>query len=263
MISDCSAILAWFAQVPGGWCASVSRWHEAVCLLTCLVVLSVAACSDSPGDSDGPEPVPVAPGTDAPLRLDTALPLEDDGPTSPDPGSTGNAPPSTLPPATVGAAGSVDEADPAPVPETEMGTEPVSSTDEAGGKDEVTDPVPEGEQSGADAAAEPSGRRPAGEIDLLLSGPFRPDTEVRVDRGEIRAITTRTVAPGRRLVYALEAVVGQTLTAALDAPSGVWLELSLGDDVVVSRAGWKRSRRRAVRGGWGWSPRSMISTTTR
>ena len=129
----------------------------------------------------------------------------------------------------------MDEPDPAPVPETEVGTDPGASTDEPGGKDEVTDPVPEGEPSGVDAAAEPSGRRPAVAIDLLLSGPYRPDTEVLFDRGEIRAITTGTVAPGRQSVYALEAVVGQTLTAVLDAPSGIWLEVTLDDDVVVSR----------------------------
>ena len=202
------------------------------------MVLSVAACSGSPGGSDDPVPFPAAPGTEAGSTAteDAPLRLEGDGTASPDRASTPSAPPSTLPAATARSEGSIDEADIATVPETDPGTESGSATVDAGTKNEVTEPVPEGEAPDVDAAPEPSGSRPAPTTDILLSGPYRPDIELRVDRGEISATATGTVAPRRRLVYALEAAVGQTLTAALDAPPGVWLELRLGDDVVVSES---------------------------
>ncbi|MDE0170217.1 MAG: polysaccharide deacetylase family protein [bacterium] len=216
----------------------MSRWRAAAYMVTGLVVLSVAACSESPPTPDGAESISVLPGTmvESTTTADVPLSLEADGTTSPDRGSAGGAVASTSPAATAGAdAGSV-ESDPAPIPETDRGTDAASSTDDAGSENEVAEPVSEGELSRADTVPAPSGSLPAPTTDILLEGPYRPDIQVRVDRGEIRAIANGTVAPRCRLVYAVEAAVGQTLTAALDAPSGVWLELRLDDDVLVSEA---------------------------
>ena len=68
---------------------------------------------------------------------------------------------------------------------------------------------------------------------IQVSGSYRPDMSVRVDDGVIEAIVTGT-AGSRPQVYALAALAGQKLEAALLAPSGVGLEIHHEDEVLYS-----------------------------
>lgn len=110
------------------------------------------------------------------------------------------------------------------------------------------------------AALEPGVVEPGPVNKLLLSGSYRPDIDIRFDAGETRAIVFGSVGLRRRQVYVLEAAAGQLLTASLHARPGVWLDVRLGDDVILSAAEETRRVEATLPSGGGWRV-SVVSSS--
>ena len=68
---------------------------------------------------------------------------------------------------------------------------------------------------------------------LALPGPDLPKVAIQFDPGAIGAIVAGTIQFRQRQTYTAYMLAGQAFTATLDAPVGVWLDVRLGDDVVV------------------------------
>ncbi|WP_419919176.1 polysaccharide deacetylase family protein [Candidatus Poriferisocius sp.] len=69
---------------------------------------------------------------------------------------------------------------------------------------------------------------------LPLPDPDLPDIEIRFDPEEIGTIVAGSIGFRHRQTYAAHIGAGQLFTATLDAPTGVWLDVRLGDHVVAS-----------------------------
>ena len=70
--------------------------------------------------------------------------------------------------------------------------------------------------------------------DKPLPGPERPAIEVRFDPGAVGSAESGSIDFRERQAYTVQASEGQPLTAILDAPLGVWLDVRLDDLVVTS-----------------------------
>lgn len=69
--------------------------------------------------------------------------------------------------------------------------------------------------------------------DVPRPGPGRPVIDVRFDPGAVSAAQSGSIDFRERQTYTVQASEGQPLTATLDAPAGVWLDVRL-DDLVVA-----------------------------
>ena len=72
--------------------------------------------------------------------------------------------------------------------------------------------------------------------DLPLPDPERPAIDIRFAPGALSATETGSIRFRERQTYTVQAAQGQAFTATLDAPLGVWLDLRLGEEVVLSAA---------------------------
>ena len=70
--------------------------------------------------------------------------------------------------------------------------------------------------------------------DLPLPGPELPDVDVRFEPGAVSAAVSGSIEFRQRQTYTLQAAAGQAFTATLGAPIGVWLDVRLGDEVIVA-----------------------------
>ncbi len=70
-------------------------------------------------------------------------------------------------------------------------------------------------------------------LDLPLPGPESPEVDVRFDPGTVGAIVAGTLEFRGRQTYSVHMSEGQTFTATLDAPVGIWLDMRLDDHVVA------------------------------
>ena len=258
MLRGHSAFLTRFAPLLGGWFAPVRGWRRAAIPVVVLAFLSLVACSDIPSDSEGPEPVSdpveaVVQSNDAAEQAGppatVVAPTPDDGRAS----TTTTLTHPTTAPSSEGEA--IREGDSAPItePDTEPGTRPPAD-DEEGVPAIVEDPGPDRADTPSDG--ERSNLWPA--TDILLSGSYRPDMDVRLDGGEIHATVNGSVGPNRRQFYTFHAADGQSFIASVDARQGVWIELWLGDEVIVSED--EQSQRVETTLGRGGPWRVVVST---
>ena len=236
LIRDHSAFLARFAWLLGGRFAPVNRWWKVAYPVAGMALVCMGACADSPSRSGAPESIPIPAETvvesiEAP---DDASPPEGGGTPTQDDDHDGTIATWTLP-ATPPASEEdvVPEEDPSPIPEPGGVPEIVSSTD---GEEEVPDTVEDHRPNRVETEPEVAGDRLLPATDILASGSYRPDIDVRFDDGEIHATVTGSIGPDRRLVYTVHASEGKSLVAALDARQGVWIDLRLGEQVIVSEA---------------------------
>ncbi len=72
--------------------------------------------------------------------------------------------------------------------------------------------------------------------DTPLPGPQRPAVDVRFEAGAVSASESATIAFRERQTYTVHASAGQSFTAVLRAPLGVWLDVRLDRLVVASAA---------------------------
>ena len=72
--------------------------------------------------------------------------------------------------------------------------------------------------------------------DLPLPDPGLQDIDVRFDPGAVSAAVSGSIQFRQRQTYTLQAAAGQTFTATLAAPTGVWLDVRLGDEVIAAAA---------------------------
>ena len=70
--------------------------------------------------------------------------------------------------------------------------------------------------------------------DLPLPGPELPDVDVRFEPGAVSAAVSGSIEYRQRQTYTVQAAAGQTFTATLGAPTGVWLDVRLGDEVIAA-----------------------------
>ena len=70
--------------------------------------------------------------------------------------------------------------------------------------------------------------------DLPLPGPELPDVDVRFEPGAVSAAVSGSIEFRQRQTYTLQAAAGQAFTATLGAPTGVWLDVRLGDEVIAA-----------------------------
>ena len=70
--------------------------------------------------------------------------------------------------------------------------------------------------------------------DLPLPGPELPDVDVRFEPGAVSAAVSGSIDFRQRQTYTLQAAAGQAFTATLGAPTGVWLDVRLGDEVIAA-----------------------------
>lgn len=126
-----------------------------------------------------------------------------------------------------------------------------SGSEDSGSQEKLPAASPEEKPDTGTTAPRP-GITAAAPVNILLSGPYRPDIDVRFDGGEIRAIVTGTVGLQRRQVYEVEAAAGQRFMAVLDAGPGVWLDLRLGDDVILSEADQRQQAEATLPSGGAW-----------
>ncbi len=70
--------------------------------------------------------------------------------------------------------------------------------------------------------------------DLPLPGPELPDVDVRFEPGAVSAAVSGSIEFRQRQTYTLQAAAGQAFTATLGAPTGVWLDVRLGDEVMAA-----------------------------
>ena len=233
VLRDHSASLTWFALALGGWFAPVKRWWKVAYPVAGLALLSVVACSDAPGDSGGPDSVPGPAETIVgSAEAAEAIPPESRATPTPDDGNDGTTPTSTVPVAGSASEEHVIEEKGSP-PITEPDRVP-DSTLSAGDEEEVLATVEDTGPDRVDTAPEVSGISLWPSTDILLSGPYRPDMDVQFGDGEIHATATGSIGPDRRVVYTVHASAGQSLLAVLGARQGVWIELRLGEEVMVS-----------------------------
>ena len=132
--------------------------------------------------------------------------------------------------------------------------DPVVSNTDTG--DAVVTVVASTEETGTPDPDGTPQESPAGGPVLLnniqVSGSYRPDMSVRVDDGVTVAIVTGTVG-SRPQMYALPAVTGKKLEAALVAPPGVGLEVRHEDEVLyTSHDGARRLETTLAGGGDLW-----------
>ena len=235
------------------------RHRGAPYLLVLAALVSVAACSAPGEDRSEPSPtssVSVAVVEEVEGATETTLPGSDTTP-QPDGGTSGSS-------TTVREAAARDATEPAgdgdvgarsPDPVEEVEAPPSASrsgSEESGIEEELPTSSPEQEPDTQTNAPERGMAAPTPDNNILLSGPYRPDIDVRFDGGEIRAVVTGTVGPQRPQVYAVEAAAGQRFTATLDARPGVWLEVWLGDDVILSEAEQQQRVEAALPSGGAW-----------
>ncbi len=69
---------------------------------------------------------------------------------------------------------------------------------------------------------------------LPLPGPDRPDIQVAFKPGTTTALLSGTIQFRQRQAHMVEASGGQWLIATLNAPLGVWLDIRLDDEVIIS-----------------------------
>ena len=69
---------------------------------------------------------------------------------------------------------------------------------------------------------------------LPLPGPGLPDIDIRFDPGAVSATASGSIQFRQRQTYTLQAAAGQAFTATLAAPTGVWLDVRLGDTVIAA-----------------------------
>ena len=70
--------------------------------------------------------------------------------------------------------------------------------------------------------------------DLPLPGPELPDVDVRFEPGAVSAAVSGSIEYRQRQTYTVQAAAGQAFTATLGAPTGVWLDVRLGDEVIAA-----------------------------
>ena len=71
-------------------------------------------------------------------------------------------------------------------------------------------------------------------VSLPQPGPELAAVDIRFDPGAIGAIVAGSIEFRQRQAYTVHIAEGQVFTATLDAPLGLWLEVRLGDHVLVS-----------------------------
>ena len=70
--------------------------------------------------------------------------------------------------------------------------------------------------------------------DLPLPGPELPNIDVRFEPGAVSAEVSGSIEFRQRQTYVVQAAAGQAFTATLAAPTGVWLDVRLGDEVIAT-----------------------------
>ena len=70
--------------------------------------------------------------------------------------------------------------------------------------------------------------------DLPLPGPELADVDVRFEPGAVSAAVSGSIEFHQRQTYTVQAAAGQAFTATLGAPTGVWLDVRLGDEVIAA-----------------------------
>ena len=228
-------------------------------LLVLAALVSVAACSAPGEDRSEPSPTSSVSATvveDVEGTTETTLPGSDTTP-QPDGGTSGSS--TTVREAAArgdterDGDGDVEARSPDTVEEVEAppsGSR--SGSEESGIEEELPAASPEEKPDTETNAPEPGMAAPAPVNNILLSGPYRPDIDVRFDGGEIRAMVTGTVGLQRRQVYAMEAAAGQRFAATLDARPGVWLDVRLGHDVILSEAEQRQRVEATLPSGGAW-----------
>lgn len=237
----------------------MNRWWKVGCAVAGLALLLVVACSDAPSDSGGAEfggdPVEAVRESAQEAERGPAGNLE--ASTVPDDRQDGTVPASTLPTTAPASEGEVTREE-----VSRTVTEPVEQPETAssarnGEETRVTVEDPSPDPVGA--APEVSRSRLSLASDILLSGRYRPDSDVRFDRGEIHATVVGSIGPERRLAYTVHAAEGQSLLAAVDARDGVWIDLRLGEVVIVSEEERSQRVETALPSGGSWKV-SVVST---
>ncbi len=235
------------------------RHLRAASLLAVAVLASVAACSEPAENPSQQSPTPSSSATVVePVEVtgEVTPPESDAGPTP-----EGGTPASST---TVRKASTREDTErdgegdvEARSPETVEGVEAPpsgsrSGSEESGSQEKLPAASPEEKPDTETNAPEPGMAAPAPVNNILLSGPYRPDIDVRFDGGEIRAMVTGTVGLQRRQVYAMEAAAGQRFAATLDARPGVWLDVRLGHDVILSEAEQRQRVEAILPSGGAW-----------
>ena len=238
---------------------SVIRHRGAACLLVLAVLVSVAACSAPAEDRSEQFPTPSSSATVVePVETITETTLSGSDATPTPEGGTPASSTTLRKAVTRGDTerdgdGDVEARSPDTVEEVEAppsGSR--SGSEESGIEEELPTSSPEQKPDTQTNAPEPGMAAPAPINNILLSGPYRPDIDVRFDGGEIRAIVTGTVGLQRRQVYAMEAAAGQRFAATLDARPGVWLDVRLGHDVILSEAEQRQRVEATLPSGGAW-----------
>ena len=237
----------------------MNRWRKVVLPVAGLALLWMVACSDAPSDSGGPEPVgdPFEAVLESTGVADQGPPPTVQASTGPDGRHGGTVPTSTLPITVPASEDEVirEEVSPPIIEPVEQpeNVPPIEDGEEAPAT--VEDPRPDPAESVPEISV--SSLSPA--TDILLSGSYRPDIDVSFNDGEIRATVIGSIGPSRRLAYTVHAAEGQSLVATVDAPHGVWIELSLGEDVIFARQEQSQRVETALPSGGPWRV-GMIST---
>ena len=231
------------------------RHRGAASLLAVAVLASVAACSEPAENPSQQSPTPSSSATVVePVETITETTLSGSDATPTPEGGTPASSTTLRKAVTRGDTerdgdGDVGARGPDPVEEVEA---PPSGSEESGIEEELPTSSPEQKPDTQTNAPEPGMAAPAPVNNILLSGPYRPDIDVRFDGGEIRAMVTGTVGLQRRQVYAMEAAAGQRFAATLDARPGVWLDVRLGHDVILSEAEQRQRVEATLPSGGAW-----------
>lgn len=231
----------------------MKRWGKVVSPLAGLALACLVACSDAPSDPDGHEPTgdPLEAVLESTEMAERAPPETAATSTTVGGRPDGTVPTSTLPTTAPTSDDEVirEEVSPPvtePVKQSETAPSPVDGEEEP-----VT--VEEPRPDPAETVPEVSGSSLSLATDILLSGWYRPDIDVGFEGGEIHATVIGSIGPSRRLAYTVHAAEGQSLAAAVDARQGVWIELSLGEKVIVDHQEQSQRVETALPSGGPWT----------
>ena len=239
-------------------CASLIRSRRVGYVLAGLVLVLIVGCFDSA--DDGPRPVPDSSASTTVVEpIETAIEAAGpEGDTTTLPNRESSERVSTS--AERGTSDDIEDGVDGAVAPRNPGAEDVVRTpppdpDEGEPPNTVRRPEPDIDTT----ASQPWVGAPGPANNVLLTGSYRPDIDVRFEDGEVRALVTGTIGFRRRQVYAVEAAEGQLFTAVLDAKPGIWLDVRLGDDVIISESEQEQRAEATLPTGGGWQV-SVVSS---